>query len=343
MLFTLSLMSFKHDSKVTTKQNTSTKDSTGKNLEGVINLLSDVSALPGETIPGKDIFALNPNAVSFVQDFTKREGKEYNDMKSWAKPYFDLYDKILSENGLPVELKYLSVIESNLQSNNVTGGAAVGPWQLMPYEGKRFGLKMRSSYDERTSYTKSTEVAAKLLKELYAQFGDWLLVVGAYNCGIGGMKRAIAKAGTSDFWKLQYYLPEQTRNHVKKFIAAHYIFEGCGGWTTVTAAEAIACRAKLAAYNAAKDSFIANNTGTTEISGKYNSSIIMSSVAIGADLFNLLNPAMDKSLMDGKSYTLRLPLNKMPLFISNREQILEQSVQLLLSSSLSKTSFSLSN
>ncbi|WP_309480032.1 transglycosylase SLT domain-containing protein, partial [Brevibacillus agri] len=73
-------------------------------------------------------------------------------------------------------------------------------------------------------YYKSTHVAAKLLKELYEQFGDWLLVVAAYNGGAGRVKNAIAKSGSRDFWKLQFLLPEETRTHVKKFIATHYVF-----------------------------------------------------------------------------------------------------------------------
>lgn len=78
-------------------------------------------------------------------------------------------------------------------------------------------------------YYKSTHVAAKLMKELYAYFGDWLLVVAAYNRGSGRVRQAIRKAGSKDFWELQYYLPEEKGNHVKKFIGTHFIFEGSGG------------------------------------------------------------------------------------------------------------------
>ena len=159
-------------------------------------------------------FQLNPKAISFIQSYMDKQGAELTKMKTWAKPYFNLYDEILTANGVPVELKYLSVIESHLSSNLVSWAGAVGPWQLMPDEAAQLGLKT-TPIDERTDYRKSTIAAATLLKELYAQFGDWLLVVAAYNGGAGRLKQAIQKKGTKDFWQLQYELPLETRNHWK--------------------------------------------------------------------------------------------------------------------------------
>ncbi len=328
MLLTLSLMSFKDDGK-TGKKHTVQKDSVSVDYKSFGNLLT--GDLSDEPISDRSIFVLRPEVATFVNDYDKKEKEEYSNMKDWGKPYFELYDRILSENGLPVELKYLSVIESNLQNTNVTGGDAVGPWQLMPYEGKRFGLKMKKGYDERTSYAKSTEVAAQLLKELYGEFGDWLLVVASYNCGMGRMKRAITQAGTKNYWQLQQYLPTETRHHVKKFIATHYFFEGGGGWTTVTSTEAADYRTAIAKANEAKNAAYLNTITASEISGKYNSAAIIRSLAIDADLFNKLNPGFDKNIAEGKSYSLKLPESKMPLFLTNRQQILEQSAQILIS------------
>ncbi len=180
---------------------------------------------------------LNSQVLPFVNDFISNQSFEYSKMKDWGKPYFILFDQILSANGLPVELKYLSVIESDLQGNLVSSTDAVGPWQLMPDEAKRFHLKTDDGKDERKDFYKSTEVAAQLLKELHNEFGDWLLAVAAYNCGAGRMKQAIAKAGSDNYWKLQQYLPEETRRHVKKYIATDYYFEGTAGFTTMTADE----------------------------------------------------------------------------------------------------------
>src|SRR3954447_23498026 len=162
-------------------------------------------------------FELNPQVVPFVKNYLRKESDDLESMKKWCKPYFDIYEKVLSSNNLPVELKYLSVIESSLQAHCVSPKGALGPWQLMPDEAKRFGLKMTDDYDERTNFNKSTAVAAKILKELYDDLGDWLLVIAAYNAGEGRVKQAISKAGSDNFWDIQYYLPEETRNHVKKY------------------------------------------------------------------------------------------------------------------------------
>ena len=106
-------------------------------------------------------------------------------MKSWGQPYFTLYEHILSSYTLPAELKYLSVIESGLQAATDSSAGAAGPWQLMPAEARRFGLKVNSGYDERTNFQKSTVAASKLLKELYGEFGDWLLVIAEPDAGAG--------------------------------------------------------------------------------------------------------------------------------------------------------------
>lgn len=331
MLFTLSLMSFRYDTKVIDGKHSNKRDSVNALSNNFSGLLT--GDLTEEPIADRSVFTVKSTVADFIADYAKKEKEEYNNMKDWGKPYFELYNKILTENGLPVELKYLSVIESSLQNTNITGGKAVGPWQLMPYEGKRFGLSMKKSYDERTNYTKSTQVAASLLKELYSEFGDWLLVIAAYNCGMGRVKKAISQAGSSNYWALEQYLPKETKNHVKKYIATHYFFEGGGGWTTVTASDAEKCRVALAKINEAKNMVSLSNFSTSEITGKYNSAAIIQSIAIDAELFNKLNPGFDKTVADGKPYSLKLPQNKMPMFITNRRQILEQSIQLQLSAS----------
>jgi membrane-bound lytic murein transglycosylase D len=135
-------------------------------------------SLPGSInrdLANAERFELNSKVVSFVDDYISKESNDLEKLKDLAKPYFLMYEQILADNGLPVELKYLSVVESRLQPNPVSGKGAAGPWQLMPGEAKRFGLKVTGKYDERTNFKKSTQVAAKILKGLYDQFGDWLL------------------------------------------------------------------------------------------------------------------------------------------------------------------------
>ncbi|MCE3283392.1 MAG: transglycosylase protein [Chitinophagaceae bacterium] len=167
-----------------------------------------------------------PQAASFIEKYAEKEGKHYERMKPKAQPHFATYDKILSSYGLPLELKYLSVIESNLNNNAVSPVGAAGPWQFMAPDAREFGLKVNGRVDERKDLEKSTHAAAKYLKQMYARFGDWLLVVASYNCGPNKVGRIMEKTGGKTFWDIQQHLPLETRNHVKKYISLQYIFEG---------------------------------------------------------------------------------------------------------------------
>ncbi len=267
---------------------------------------------------------LNPRAISFVQDYIKKQGKELDRMKAWGKSYFNLYDGILKQYDIPVEMKYLSVIESHLQSNLVSWAGAVGPWQLMDYEAKRFGLKVGKFGDERMDYIKSTHVACKLMKELYTEFGDWLLVVAAYNGGAGRVRNAIKKSKSKEFWDLQYLLMEETRNHVKKFIATHYLFEGSGGLTTSTASE------NKQNFNNIVVGADTTNTTIVEVSGRYKENVLCTMLKINKDLFNKLNPGFEKELATGKKYNMRLFVDKAILFVEQQNKILEESYKLII-------------
>jgi membrane-bound lytic murein transglycosylase D len=248
-------------------------------------------------------------------------------MKGWGKPYFDMMEKILNAEGLPGELKYLAVIESDLKSDALSWAGAVGPWQFMPGTARRMGLKVGPYVDERTDYYKSTHAAARYLKELFANYGDWLLVIAAYNGGIGNVDHAIRKSGSHNFWYLQNYLPEESRNHVKKFIATHYIMEGNGGVTTVTKEEARDIREN--GKNILSEQELQNSKLQT-ISGKYNSVIIARNIVMDITSFNRYNPNFDKQIAVKGTFDLRLPADKMELFNEKKYKILEESMKLLL-------------
>lgn len=269
---------------------------------------------------------LNPQAISFVQDYMTTEGKNLNAMKSWGRPYFDLMDNILSKHGIPTELKYLSVIESQLKSSARSWVGAVGPWQFMPETAKLMGLRVSGKYDERKDFTKSTHAAARYLNYLYNIYNDWLLVVAAYNGGPGKVNSAIRKSGSRNFWKLQYHLPKESRNHVKKFIATHYIMEGDGSDATLTKSE----RDQQMLQQPPNPSF--PNSEVITVSGKYNSLIIAQLLNMDISEFNRLNPGFDKQLSAVGSYALRLPSDKVLMFKANKPQILEQSIRLALAS-----------
>lgn len=272
---------------------------------------------------------LNNKAIPFVESYVRKEGKELEQMKTWGRPYFRIYDNLLTQYGIPKEMKYLSVIESDLRAGLVSSAGAVGPWQLMDYEAKRFGLRVGKGIDERKDFYKSTFVAAKLLKELYDEFGDWLLVIAAYNGGAGRVRQAIQKSGSRDFWELQYYLKEETRNHVKKFIATHYFFEGSGGMTTMTAAETKIYLANISVPEILSEEEL-SNTVVTEVNGRYNSSVVANSLLMDVGEFNKWNPGFDKTLAEGQKYLMRVPKDRVTIFQSMKGDILIQSIKYLL-------------
>ncbi len=286
-----------------------------------INRVGFNSLFTVHQVPNKDksfVIEMHPKAISFVQSYIEKQGPELRKMKTWAKPYFNLYDQILIANGLPVELKYLSVIESHLNAQLVSWAGAAGPWQIMPDEATRLGLKLLP-YDERMDYQKSTQAAATILRELYQQFGDWLLVVAAYNGGAGRLSRVIAKKKTKDFWALQYELPLETRNHVKKFIATHAIFEG------VSMPE----ENKAASIETSQNMQVTPGMERILISGRFNAKTIASWLKIPLKQLKELNPNMDQQLSAGKSYTLVLPTKEAKIFEAYKNQILQASIQSL--------------
>ena len=181
---------------------------------------------------------LNSNATKFVKDYVSKNSICLSKIKERSDNYFTVMDKVFSSYNLPLQLKYLAVVESELKLKAVSQVGAVGLWQLMPGTAKELGLKVGSKYDERRLCYKSTKAAAIYLNDLYKQFGDWLLVIAAYNSGPGPVYSAIKKSGSRNFWRLQQYLPTETKLHVKRFIGTHYYFEGGGSITTLTKAEA---------------------------------------------------------------------------------------------------------
>lgn len=288
---------------------------------------------------------INPNAEVFVQDYMKIHGGYLQKMKAWGIPYFNLIDGILQQYGLPKELKYIAVIESNLSTAATSNVGAGGPWQFMPPTARNFGLIVNTDVDERRDYYKSTHAAAKYLLVLYKQLHDWLLVMAAYNGGLGRVYSAIKKSGSNDFWRLQYYLPEESRTYVKRFIATHYIMEGGGGATTF-GADAL----PFGKEDVNRTSYPLNAGGnnpytqktslttveladveTMPISGKYKGSVIAKNVAMDLVQFNHFNPSFDAMMSAKGNFDLKLPQDKMQLFVANKYQILNESVQLLLS------------
>jgi membrane-bound lytic murein transglycosylase D len=175
---------------------------------------------------GTDKAPLNKHVKRFVKSYIHQNRENLYKIKQRSSYPFVMIDAEFKRYGLPAQLKYIAVVESELKTKAVSKVGAAGPWQLMPATARILGLKINASHDERKNYYKSTRAAARYLKDLHEEFGDWFLVFAAYNSGEVAVNSAIRQSGTRNYWKLQQYLPEETREYVKKFIATCYYFEG---------------------------------------------------------------------------------------------------------------------
>lgn len=260
---------------------------------------------------------VNPQAEVYMNTYLQQHGKYLQSIKKDGMLYFNLIDNIFKQYGLPTELKYLAVIESGLKTSATSWVGAAGPWQFMPATARHYGLIVGKQLDERRDYYKSTHAAAKLLLQLYQQYHDWLLVIAAYNGGGGRVDRAIRQTGSVNFWKLQHYLPEESKNHVKKFIATHFVMENQQmQWENNTAGN------EPPLSEAEK-----NQTDTITIKGKYLSPIIIQQLSMESSHFIKLNPDFDEVIQQNGVYRMRLPNDKLEQFKKYRQQILGACMQ----------------
>jgi membrane-bound lytic murein transglycosylase D len=168
----------------------------------------------------------NETVRSFIDLYTIKRRKQVRTMMGLAEYYFPIFEEILDSYGLPLELKYLPVIESALNPRAVSRAGATGIWQFMYTTGKLYKLKINTFVDERRDPIKSSRAAAEFLKDLYDIYGDWTLALAAYNCGPGNVNKAIKRSnGSTDFWVIYEKLPRETRAYVPAFIAAAYTME----------------------------------------------------------------------------------------------------------------------
>ena len=160
----------------------------------------------------------------FIDMYTGRLRNQVAFMLSACNFYMPIFEEALDTYGLPLELKYLPIIESALNPSAVSRAGASGLWQFMLNTGKIYGLESNSLVDERRDPIKATWAAARYLKDMYAIYQDWNLVIAAYNCGPGTINKAIRRAGgKTDYWEIYNYLPKETRGYVPAFIAANYV------------------------------------------------------------------------------------------------------------------------
>jgi membrane-bound lytic murein transglycosylase D len=166
----------------------------------------------------------NKHVRSYIDLYAVRKRKLVSKVLATSKYYFPIFEEVFDRENIPLEMKYLAVIESALNQNAVSPVGATGMWQFMAPTGRIYGLRTDNSIDERRDIIRSTEAAVKYFKNSYRIYGDWLLVIASYNCGPGNVNKAIRRSGGKrTFWEIMPYLPKETRGYVPAFIAATYV------------------------------------------------------------------------------------------------------------------------
>ena len=195
--------------------------------EGDVNVSDAVIIQRLSALPNVIEMPYNQVVRSYIEKYTRDGRSQVPALLGLGLYYNPIFEQALEEQGLPLELKYLPMIESSLDPNAVSKHGAAGLWQFMLATAKGLGMEVNSLVDERRDPYLSSEMAASYLKGLYDAYGDWSLAIAAYNCGPGTLNKAIRRAGgdpkDQDFWSVYNYLPEETRGYVPAFIAVNYV------------------------------------------------------------------------------------------------------------------------
>ncbi len=245
---------------------------------------------------------------NFINQYLNGRWSPLRNVLALSQYYFPIIEEELAAAGLPLELRYLPIIESNLSIRATSRMGAVGLWQFMPATGKNLGLEINSLVDERCDVLKSTRAACKFLAYLYKIYGDWTLAIAAYNCGPGNVNRALARAGENckTFWDIYDFLPRETRGYVPKYIAAAYAYT----------------------YHKAHDikpSTLPDHisTDTVMINRVMHLGQVASTLNIPIETLRDLNPQYKLDIVPAtkKAYSLRLPTRYTSEFVENEKEI----------------------
>lgn len=243
----------------------------------------------------------------FIDMYTGKLRKQVSYMLGASNFYMPLFEEALDAYNVPMELKYLPIIESALNPQATSPVGAAGLWQFMVGTGKQYGLETNSILDERRDPIKATWAAARYLKDLYTIYQDWNLVIAAYNCGPGNINKAIRRAnGSRDYWAIYNYLPQETRGYVPAFIAANYVMN-------------YYCDHNICPMEAE----IPQNTDTVQVNKSLHFEQISDICGISVEQIKSMNPQYKINIIPGDNgaCTLRLPRNYINTFIDSQDTI----------------------
>lgn len=248
---------------------------------------------------------------SYIERYTKRGRAQVAGLLGLSLYYMPIFEQALEEEGLPMELKYLPVIESGLDPNAVSKHGAAGLWQFMVGTGKGLGMEVSSLVDERRDPYISSKKAAKYLKDLYNSYGDWSLAIAAYNCGPGAVNKAIRRAGgeeaQKDFWAIYNYLSPETRGYVPMFIAANYVMNN---YDKHNISPVLPTKPLV--------------TDTVHICERIHFDQISKVLDIPVEELRVLNPQFRADIIPGNNerhYTLILPSQQINAYLMSEEEI----------------------
>jgi membrane-bound lytic murein transglycosylase D len=251
----------------------------------------------------------NPVVQRYIDLYTERRREQVMRMLALAQYYFPLFEETLDKHNMPLELKYLAIVESALNPRARSRVGAKGLWQFMYGTGKIMGLKVDSYVDERSDPIKSTEAACQYMLRLYKMFGDWNLVLAAYNSGPGNVNKAIRRSGgKKSYWELRPYLPKETAGYVPAFIAATYTMNYAAEHNLYASGE-------IPHYN---------HTDTTLIKQQVSFDQLNMWLGIDKETIEFLNPSYKYDIIPvvkGQSHYLVLPVQQMGLFVDNEDSL----------------------
>ncbi len=251
----------------------------------------------------------NPSLEMVVKSFLLKKKDLLGRMITASQFYFPMFEEALDRNNIPLEIKYLSIVESALNPRARSRVGATGLWQFMYGTGRMYGLDVNSYVDERSDPVKSTEAACAYLSKLYEIFNDWDLALAAYNSGPGNVNKAIRRSGGyKNYWNIRRYLPRETAGYVPAFIATYYLLEY---------AEEYGIRGQIAERPYFEtDTVNVKNLITFEQISKWS--------GVSEEELKVLNPSYKLNIIpkiEGKTYTLRLPVEALGRFVANEEEI----------------------